>query len=70
LIPDSDTQDIDNATNAALEAYDGWSKTSIEKRSQIMLKIADLIEKNLDRLTVITAVLFSFFTLLLTFLLA
>jgi preprotein translocase subunit SecG len=29
-----------------------------------------VVEKNLDRLTVITAVMFSFFTLLLTFLLA
>lgn len=50
LIPDSDTNDIDLATKAALNAFEGWSKTSIEQRSKILLKIADLIEANLERL--------------------
>jgi aminomuconate-semialdehyde/2-hydroxymuconate-6-semialdehyde dehydrogenase len=50
LIPDSDEKDIELATQSALAAFEGWSKTSIEVRSKIMLKIADLIEQNLDRL--------------------
>lgn len=52
LIPDSDEQDIVIATRAAQEAFKTWSKTSIEVRSRIMLKIADLIEQNLDRLAI------------------
>jgi len=50
LIPDSDEQDVDLATKAALDAFPAWSKTSKEKRSKILQQIAFLIEKNLDKL--------------------
>lgn len=50
LIPDSDEQDVDLATKAALAAFPSWSKTPKEKRSRIIQQIAFLIEKNLDKL--------------------
>lgn len=49
-IPDSDAKDVELATQAALAAFPSWSKTSKEKRSRIIQKIAFLIEENLDKL--------------------
>lgn len=49
-IPDSDEKDVEAATMAARKAFHSWSLTPKEKRSEIMLKIAALITKNLDRL--------------------
>src|SRR3954466_15025648 len=49
-IPDSDEKDVEEATKAAKRAFPGWSNMPKEKRSFYMLKIAELIEKNLDRL--------------------
>ena len=46
-IPDSNKQDVANAYTAAQAAYPGWSNTTIEYRSKILLKIADLIQENL-----------------------
>ena len=46
-IPDSNKQDVANAYIAAQAAYPGWSNTTIEYRSKILLKIADLIQENL-----------------------
>ena len=50
LIPDSDERDVELATEAALQAYSIWSVVPKEERSRILLKIADLITVNLDRL--------------------
>lgn len=52
LIPDSDEKDVELATEAALKAFPAWSNTPKDERSRIMLKISDLIEKNLDRLAI------------------
>jgi len=49
-IANSNSQDIDSAYEAAKAAFPSWSNTTIEERSSIMLKIATLIEDNLDRL--------------------
>ena len=49
-IPDSGTSDIEQAYAAAKAAYPSWSNTTLEQRSRILIKIADLIEDNLDRL--------------------
>jgi aminomuconate-semialdehyde/2-hydroxymuconate-6-semialdehyde dehydrogenase len=49
-IPDSDEKDVEQATAAAKKAFPGWSNLPKEKRSAYMLKIASLIEKNLDKL--------------------
>ncbi len=51
LIPDSDEKDIELAYSAAKNAFKEWSITPKEKRSQYLLKIAALIEKNLDKLS-------------------
>src|SRR6201987_1052219 len=49
-IPDSDEQDVEVAIAAANAAFPSWSITSKDIRSKYLLKIAGLIEKNLDKL--------------------
>src|ERR1700749_5311854 len=49
-IPDSDEQDVELAIAAANAAFPAWSVTPKDVRSKSLLKIADLIEKNLDKL--------------------
>lgn len=49
FIPDSDERDVELATQAALKAFPSWSITPKEERSRILLKISELIEKNLER---------------------
>jgi aminomuconate-semialdehyde/2-hydroxymuconate-6-semialdehyde dehydrogenase len=50
MIPDSDERDVEVAVAAAKKAFPEWSVTPKEKRSKILVKIAALIEENLDRL--------------------
>ena len=50
LIPDSDERDVEVAVVAATAAFRDWSNMPVAKRSDILLKISALIEKNLDRL--------------------
>jgi aminomuconate-semialdehyde/2-hydroxymuconate-6-semialdehyde dehydrogenase len=52
LIPDSDEQDVQLATDAAIAAFPSWSNTPKEERARIMLRISALIEQNLERLAV------------------
>src|SRR3954468_11975053 len=52
LIPDSDEKDVQLAVDAATKAFPSWSATKKEERSRIMMKIAELIEKNFDRLAI------------------
>ena len=49
-VPDSDAADIDAAVAAAKSAFPSWSRTSAEERSRVLLKLADIIEQNLDDL--------------------
>ena len=49
-IPDSDAQDVDDAVRAAKAAFENWSRTPAEQRSRTLLKLADLIEQNLEEL--------------------
>lgn len=49
-VPNSDVTDVNRAVRAGQEAFPKWAATSIEERSRIMTKIADLIELNLDDL--------------------
>lgn len=51
-IPRSSALDIDLAIDAAHAAKDGWGKTSVTERSNILLRIADRIEQNLETLAV------------------
>jgi len=49
-VPDSDERDVEQAVEAAEAAFPIWSHTPTATRSQILLKIADLIDANADRL--------------------
>lgn len=49
-IPDSNTRDIEVAVKAAKKAFPAWSILSVEKRFNILNKIAELIEENLNGL--------------------
>jgi len=49
----SDEGDIDKALDAAHAAKAGWATTSVTERSNILLKIADRIEANLELLALV-----------------
>src|SRR5437763_4104690 len=49
-VPDSDGGDIDDAVSFAKAAFPAWSRTPAAERSNLLLKLADLIEQNLDEL--------------------
>jgi len=51
LIPDSDKEDVEEAVKAATEAFPSWSILSTEERMKILLKVADLIDRDLDKLS-------------------
>ncbi len=48
-IPNSTSEDIEQAYQAAEKAFPNWSNTTLEERSRILNKIAELLEANLDR---------------------
>ncbi|HEV8512602.1 MAG TPA: aldehyde dehydrogenase [Cyclobacteriaceae bacterium] len=50
LIPDSEERDVEEAVKAASQAFPSWSILSTEERMKILLKIADLIDRDLDKL--------------------
>ncbi|OPF42250.1 putative aldehyde dehydrogenase, partial [Pseudomonas aeruginosa P49] len=50
--PRSTAEDIDKALDAAHAAAEAWGRTSVQERSNILLKIADRIEQNLELLAV------------------
>ena len=50
--PRSTAEDIDLALDAAHKAAPAWGRTSPTERSNILLKIADRIEANLEKLAV------------------
>ena len=52
-VPQSNEKDINNAIDAAEKAWVGWSKTSATERSNILLKIADRIEQNIEKLALV-----------------
>lgn len=51
-VPDSTSEDIELALDAAHKAKDAWGKTSPMERSNLLLKIADRLEENLETLAV------------------
>lgn len=50
LIPDSDAEDVEDAVRAASLAFREWSSLAVEKRSAILQRIADFIDRDLDTL--------------------
>lgn len=50
LVADSDERDVKEAVEAAKNAFPAWSKISTEERCKILLRIADLIDRDLEKL--------------------
>ena len=50
LIPDSDADDVEAATAAAKAAFPIWSRMSIQERSDILLRVAELIGERQEEL--------------------
>ncbi len=48
-IPNSSTEDVEEAYKAAKKVYSTWSKTTLEERSRILIKISELLEVNILR---------------------
>lgn len=51
-IPNSTQEDVENAYQAAVDAFPKWSNTSLEERSKILSKISSLILEKLDVLAI------------------
>src|SRR5438094_4194221 len=49
-VADSDSHDVDLAVAAAEKAFGDWSRTPATEHSRILLHIADLIERDLEKL--------------------
>ena len=52
-VPRSTKEDVDKAIEAAHEVQKSWGQTSPAERSNVLLKIADRIEENLEELAVL-----------------
>ncbi len=48
-VADSDSPDVDLAAGAAEKAFADWSRTPVAERSRLLLRIADLIERDLEK---------------------
>ncbi len=51
--PDAAGADVDAAVNAAWNAFDSWKRVGPQERSAMLLRIADLIDANGDKLAMI-----------------
>jgi len=49
-VPDSSSEDIELAVKSAQKAFPVWSNTPVQQRSNFMLKLADLMERDLKKL--------------------
>jgi hypothetical protein len=48
FIPDSNTEDIERAMEAATAAFKDWSTCGVKKRYRILSRIADILEQNAE----------------------
>ena len=56
IVPDSDAQDVALAVNSAKVAFEGWANMPVQERSSILMRIADLIDRDLDTLALAESV--------------
>jgi aminomuconate-semialdehyde/2-hydroxymuconate-6-semialdehyde dehydrogenase len=56
LIPDSSSEDVDEAVRAAERAFPAWSEMPVDKRSAILQRMADLIDRDFERLVIAESV--------------
>ena len=47
---DATKEDVDKAVDAAWEAFKTWKNTTPKQRSEVLIKIAEAIEKNKEKL--------------------
>ena len=47
-LPDSDARDVELAVEAARKAFPHWSKCGAQERFQILMRVADLIERDIE----------------------
>ena len=50
LIPDSNEKDVEQAVEAAKQAFPIWSKQAAEQRHDVLMRLVSLIERDLDLL--------------------
>lgn len=51
-LPKSNAEDVDKAVDSAKKAFQSWSRTTLDERSQILLKISKAIENELENLSI------------------
>src|SRR5688500_1656565 len=49
-IAESGPEDVDAAVAAASRAFESWRRTPAEERSRLLIRVAELIERNFDEL--------------------
>lgn len=49
-LPDSDERDVSAAVEAASQVFPSWSRTPAEERARYLHRVADLIERDLEKL--------------------
>lgn len=55
LVPQCTSDEVEKAIAAAKAAYTGWRNTPVRKRAAIMMKLHQLIERDMDELTQLCA---------------
>ncbi|MFE7566795.1 aldehyde dehydrogenase family protein [Streptomyces sp. NPDC057539] len=50
-VPSGSTEDVDRAAKSAAEAFTTWSRTSVEERGAMLLRLADILETRAEELT-------------------
>jgi aldehyde dehydrogenase (NAD+) len=50
---DAGKEDVDKAVKAAWKAFDSWKNVGLQQRSTILLKIADIIDANSEKLALV-----------------
>ncbi|MEU7305772.1 aldehyde dehydrogenase family protein [Streptomyces sp. NPDC007206] len=50
-VPGGDARDVDRAAEAAASAFDGWSRSSLSQRADVLRNLADIVEGRADEIT-------------------
>ncbi|SQD95569.1 MULTISPECIES: aldehyde dehydrogenase family protein [unclassified Parafrankia] len=50
-IPDGTPEDVDRAAAAAARAFDGWSRSTLDERAEVLRNLADFVEGRADEIT-------------------
>lgn len=52
-VPDSDASDVDLAVRAAVRAFKTWSELGLKQRSDLLLKVANVLESRMEQFAVL-----------------